>query len=257
MELMARFGYAAKGVVYVVVGGLAVQAAAGAGGGTTGGEGALRTIAGQPFGQLLLWVLALGLVGYAVWRFFQAAFDVESHGTGAEGIVIRGGYLASGAVHGLLGVYAVRLATGNGGGGGGGAQSVTAKVLAHPFGAWVVGLAGTAVIGYGLVAAYRAWTRKYRQEVAFGRLDPRVQRWIDRAGRLGLAARAVVFTLIGVFLIEAAVQSNPSQARGLDGALETLAAQPYGPWLLGLVAVGLVGYGVWSMVKARYRVFST
>lgn len=257
VELMARFGYAAKGVVYVVVGGLAVQAAAGAGGGTTGGEGALRTISGQPFGQLLLWVLALGLVGYAAWRFVQAAFDVEGHGTDAKGIVIRGGYLASGAVHGLLAVYAVRLATGNGGGGGGGTQGVTAKVLAHPFGAWVVGLAGVAVIGYGLVAAHQAWTRKYRQGVAFGRLDRRVQRWIDRAGRLGLGARAVVFTLIGVFLVKAAVQSNPAQARGLDGALETLAAQPHGPWLLGVVAVGLVCYGVWSMVKARYRVFRT
>ena len=255
VELMARFGYAAKGVVYIVVGGLAVQAAVGGGGGTTGGEGALRTIAGQPFGQLLLWVMALGLAGYALWRLVQAALDVEGHGTGAKGVVIRGGFLASGAVHGLLAVYAFGLATGNGGGGGGGTESATAKVLAHPFGAWVVGLAGVAVIGYGVVAAHQAWTRKYREGVAFGNLDHRVQRWIDRAGRLGLAARAVVFTLIGVFLIKAAVQSNPSQARGLDGALETLAAQPHGPWLLGVVALGLVCYGVWCLVKGRYRVF--
>ncbi|HEX6200324.1 MAG TPA: DUF1206 domain-containing protein [Thermoanaerobaculia bacterium] len=254
---MARFGYAAKGVVYVVVGGLALQAALGGGGGTTGGEGALRAIAGQPFGQVLLWLLALGLVGYALWRFVQGVLDVEDRGTDAEGLAVRGGFLASGAVHGLLAVYAFGLVTGNGGGGGGGAQGATAKVLAHPFGAWLVGLAGVAVIGYGLVAAHRAYTRKYRQEVAFGRLDRRVQRGIDRAGRLGLAARAVVFGLIGVFLIRAAVQSNPAQARGLEGALDTLAAQPHGPWLLGVVAVGLMAYGVWSMVKARYRVFRT
>ena len=256
VEALARVGYAAKGVVYVVVGSLAVRAAIGDGGGTTGGEGALRAIAGGPFGQVLLWALAIGLVGYTVWRLVQAVLDPEDKGADAKGIASRGAYLASGAVHGLLALYAFRLATGNGGGGGG-AQSLTAKVLANPFGAWLVGLAGLALIGYGAVAGYRSYTRRYRREVAFGRLDVRVQRWIDRTGRLGLAARAVVFALIGVFLIRAALQSNPSQARGLEGALDTLAGQPYGPWLLGLVAAGLVAYGVWSMVKARYRVFRT
>lgn len=257
VETLARLGYAAKGVVYMIVGVLAVQAALGDGGQTTGGEGALRTVAHQPFGQVLLWLLGVGLVGYALWRFIQAALDPESRGTDASRIAARVGFAASGIVHGGLALYAFGLATGNGGDGGGGAQSLTAKVLANPFGAWVVGLAGLAVIAYGIKAAHSAYTRGYRRKLAFGSLDARARTWVDRAGRLGLSARAVVFTLIGGFLIRAAVQSDPSEARGLEGALDTLAAQPYGPWLLALVAVGLVCYGIYSLVKARYRTFQT
>lgn len=257
VEALARLGYAAKGVVYVVVGGLAVQAALSGGGETTGSEGALRAVARQPFGEVLLWVLAVGLVGYSLWKLVAAFLDPEGKGTGAAAIANRGGYLASGVVHGLLAAYAFRLATGDGGGGGGGAETWTAEVLVHPFGAWLVGLAGLAVAVYGVKEGYLSYTRKYRQDVAFPRLDLGAQRWVDRAGRVGLAARAVVFGLIGVFLIRAALQSNPSQARGLEGALDALAAQPYGPWLLALVAAGLVAYGVWCLVKARYRVFRT
>lgn len=257
VEVLARFGYAAKGVVYVVVGGLAVQAVLGAGGETTGEEGALRAIGAQPFGRLLLWALAIGLVGYALWRFVEALLDVEAKGTGAAGLASRGGYLASGVIHGFLALYAFKLATGDGGGGEGGTESATAEALTQPFGAWLVGLAGLAVIGYAGREAYRSYTRQYRREVAFGRLDLRVQRWIDRTGRLGLASRSVVFGLIGFFLLAAALRSDPSQARGLEGALDTLTRRPYGPWLLGIVAAGLVAYGVWSMVKARYRVFPT
>lgn len=170
-------------------------------------------------------------------------------------ILARLGFAAKGVVYMIVGVLAVQAAFGSGGGGG--TQTVTAKVLSNPFGAWLVGLAGVAVIAYGLKAAYRAYARKYRGKVAFGHLDARARTLIDRAGRLGLSARAVVFGLIGIFLIEAAVRSDPSQARGLDGALDTLAAQPYGPWLLGLVAIGLACYGFYSLVKARYRTFHT
>jgi len=257
VEILARLGYAAKGVVYMIVGVLAVQAAFGGGGQTTGGKGALRSLADEPFGQVLLWLLGIGLVGYAVWRFIQAGVDPEGKGTDAKGMAARIGYAASGVIHSGLALYAFRLATGSGGGGGGGTQTVTAKVLSNPFGAWVVGLAGVAVIVYGIKAAYRAYTRKYREKVAFGHLDRRARTLIDRAGRLGLSARAVVFGLIGIFLIKAAIQSDPSEARGLEGALDTLASQPYGPWLLGLVAIGLVCYGFYSLVKARYRTFHT
>ncbi len=253
--LLARLGYAAKGVVYIIVGVLATQAAFGRGGETTGSEGALRTIAAQPFGQAMLWLVGLGLFGYALWRFIQAGIDPEHKGTDASGVAARLGYVASGVIHASLALYAIRLATGSGGGGGGSTQSLTAKVLANPFGQVVVGLAGLAVIAYGLKAAYSAYTRKYRDKVAFGQLDARARQWVDRVGRLGLSARAVVFGLIGVFLLRAAIQSDASEARGLEGALDTVARQPYGPWLLALVAIGLACYGVFSIVKARYRAF--
>lgn len=257
VEMLARFGYAAKGVVYMIVGILAFQAASGSGGQTTGSEGALRAVAGQPFGQVLLWLIGIGLIGYALWRFIQAGLDPDRKGTDASGIASRVGYAVSGVIHGGLAFYAFQLASGNGGGSGGGTQDMTAKVLANPFGTWLVGLAGVAVIAYGLKSAYRAYTRRYRDKMAFGRLDARARTWVDRAGRLGLSARAVVFALIGVFLIRAALQSDASEARGLEGALDTLAAQPYGPWLLGLVAIGLACYGFYSLVEARYRTFRT
>ena len=252
--LLARLGYAAKGVVYIIVGVLATKAAFGQGGQTTGSEGAIRTLAAQPFGQTMLWLVGIGLFGYALWRFIQAGVDPEHKGSDASGMAVRIGYAASGVIHGALAFYAIGLATGDGGGGGS-SESVTAKVLANPFGQVVVGIAGLAVIAYGVKAAYRAYTRKYRDEVAFGQLDARARRWVDRAGRLGLSARAVVFALIGIFLLRAAIQSDASEARGLEGALDTVAGQPYGPWLLALVAIGLVCYGVFSIVKARYRAF--
>lgn len=253
--LLARLGYAAKGVVYIIVGVLAVRTAVGQGGQTTGSQGALRTIVGEPFGQALLWLIGIGLFGYALWRFIQAGVDPEHKGTDASGLAARVGYAASGVIHSALALYAVRLAMGGGGGGGGGQQSLTAGVLASPFGQVVVGIAGLAVIAYGAKEAYRGYERKYRDEVAFGSLDARARRWIDHAGRWGLCARAVVFGLIGLFLLRAAIRSDPSEARGLEGALDTLAGSSYGPWLLGLVAIGLVCYGVFSIVKARYRVF--
>jgi Domain of Unknown Function (DUF1206) len=258
--LLARLGYAAKGIVYIIVGVLAVQTAFGSGGQTTGSQGALRTIADEPFGQVMLWAIGLGLFGYALWRFIQAGIDPEKKGTDASGILARLGYAASGVIHTGLAIFAVRLGMGSGGsggGGGGGSQGLTAKVLANPFGQVIVGLAALAIIGYGVIAAYRAYTRKYRDKVAFGRLDVRVQRWVDHAGRLGLSARAVIFGLIGVFLMRAAIQSDASEVRGLEGALDSLAGSSYGPWLLGLVAIGLVCYGVYAIVKARYRTFPT
>jgi hypothetical protein len=253
--LLARLGYVAKGIVFFIVGVLAVRTAMGEGGQTTGSQGALRTLADEPFGQLMLWLIGIGLFGYALWRYIQAGIDPEHKGTDVSGIIARLGYAASGVIHTGLALYAVRLAMGSGGGGGGGQQTITAKVLANPFGQVIVAIAGLCVIGYGFKAAYRAYKRTYRDKVRFGQLDARARGLVDKAGRLGLSARAVVFGLIGVFLLRAAFQSDPSEARGLEGALDTLAGSSYGPWLLGLVAVGLVCYGVFSIVKGRYRVF--
>lgn len=256
IERGARIGYAAKGVVYTIIGVLALQAAFGTGGETTGSQGAIYEIAEAPFGQVLLILIAVGLLGYAAWRLVQAAVDPEHKGDDAKGVAKRVGYVVSGLSYGLLAFTAASIVFGwgsGGSGGGGSQQEWTAKLLAQPFGQWLVGLVGLIVIGVGLYQFKKAYTASFMKKYKTGAMSATERTWAERVGRFGLAARGVIFAMIGSFLIQAAVQAQPSETRGLSGALQTLAEQPYGPWLLAIVAAGLVAYGVYCFVSARYR----
>jgi hypothetical protein len=258
VESLARLGYAAKGVVYAIIGVLAVQAAFGTGGSTEGSRGAIRTIAQQPYGRVLLVVLAVSLLGYVIWRFAQSLFDAEGYGTDGAALIRRIGFAVSGSTYALLGVMAVRIAMGGGSGGGGSAkQAWTAKMLSQPMGPWLVGLVGVVIIGVGFYHFYRVYTESYMDSYKVGAMSQKERRLAHRAGQWGLSARGVTFVIIGIFFIQAARQHDPSEAQGLDAALSALASQPYGPWLLGAVAIGFVAYGVHSFVKARYRHFET
>jgi hypothetical protein len=256
---LGRFGYAAKGIVYIIIGALAIQVALGSGGQTTGPSGALDTIARQAYGQILLLAIAVGLFGYALWRFIQAWVDPEHEGSDAKGMVKRSGYTISGIVYGLLGVEAIRLVIGSSAGGsgdGGGdqqAQDWTATLMAQPFGQWLVAIVGLILIGVGLYQGYRAYSAKFKQKLKLHEMSVTEQRWATRSGRLGFAARGVVYLMLGGFLIQAALTHNPEEAGGIGRALGELASQPYGPWLLGIVAAGLVAYGFFCFVLARYR----
>jgi len=253
VERLARLGYLAKGIVYTIVGVLAVQAAFGAGGQTTDAKGALGAIAAQPFGKFLLALLTVGLIGYVVWRFVQAVQDPEHKGDDAKGWATRLGYAVSGLIYASLAFTAIGLIRGSGGGGGGNSkQDWTAQLLAQPFGQWLVGLVGAFVIGLGFYQLYKAYKAKFRKEMKLHEMSPTEETWATRIGRFGLGARGVVFCIIGFFLLQAARQSDASEVRGLDGALQSLAQQPYGPWLLGIVALGLVAYGIHMAVQARY-----
>jgi hypothetical protein len=252
VERLARFGFAAKGFVYAVVGLLAVQTAIGVGGRTTDSEGALSTIAQQPFGQVLLALVAIGLVGYVLWRLVEALLDPEHKGHDAKGIVQRLGYGLNAIVYAGLAWSALQLLVGASSGGSS-PQSMTARLMAQPFGQWLVGTVGAGIIGLSFYEFYEAFTASFRKRLNLHEMSDREQIWAIRIGRLGLAARGVVFALIGIFLIQAARRANPNQARGLDGALQALAQQPYGPWLLGIVALGLIAYGIHMVVQARYR----
>lgn len=251
VEKLARLGYAARGVVYALVGILAVQAAFGSRGQTTDTRGALQKIAEQS--TLLLWVIALGLFGYALWRLIQGALDPENKGSDAKGLAKRGAMVASGILYGGLALAAVRIASGGGDAGSGGQQGFTASLMDKPFGRWLVVLAGIAVIVSGLYQMKEGWTEKFKKHLKLQEMDATEQRLATNTGKAGLLARGIVFLLTGWFLIQAGLRHDPSQARGLGGALETLAAQPYGPWLLAVVAIGLVAFGAYSILQARYR----
>ncbi len=235
-----RFGYAAKGFVYAVVGILAAQAAIGGGGKTTNTKGALKTIVTQPFGKVLLALVAIGLVGYVLWRFVQAIQDPENKGTDAKGLITRLGYGFSGIAYADLALSAARLVFGSGGGSSGGSstQTWTARLLAQPFGQWLVGTVGAIVIAIAGYQFYRAYSAKFRKKLKTHQMSRTEQTWATRVGRFGLATRGITFLIIGWFLIQAALQAQAQKARGLGGALETLAQQPYGPWLLGIVRWG-------------------
>lgn len=252
---LGRLGYLSEGIVYGLIGVLAVQVALGRGGATTDNKGALARIAEAPFGQFLLSAVIIGIIGYALWRFLQAALDTDNEGTDAKAIVKRLGHAGSGAVHVALALSALRLLrTGSAGANSdSSAKGWAAELLSKPFGQWLVALVGLVVIGMGAYQVYKGVKAKFRDEVKLGEMSATEERWFTRLGRLGYAARGTVFALIGLFLIVAARRGNPNEAHGLDGALGTLVQQPFGPWLLGLVALGFVAYALFLFAEARYR----
>lgn len=257
MEMTARVGYAARGIVYMLVGGLAVLAAIGSGGQTSGSRGALRTLLDEPFGQALLVAIALGLLAFALWREVEALSDADHRGTSGKGLAIRAAHVVSGAIYLGLAVYAVSLAFGwstggasSGGSGDQGAQGWTAWLMSQPFGRWLVGLVGLGVAGVGLAFVWRGWRGNVTEHLHYA---PKARSWVVPLGRAGFAARGIVFLMIGGFLVIAAWQADSSEARGLGGALRTLQEQPYGWILLALVAAGLFAFGVFGVVQAVYR----
>ncbi len=258
MSLLARLGYAVKGVVYLMIGGLAIALAIGHGGEATDQRGAIEAIYAQPFGKILLLVVGVGLVGFALWSFIQALFDTEGKGSEAKGIIARIGYAGVGVAYAALAFGTFELATGSGAGNLGkstttSTQDWTAKLLKLPFGVPLVVIVGLVVIGIAGYLFFKAYSAKFQQRLNLARLNAGLRKWMVNLGRFGYAALGVVFTIIGIFLIVAAIQHNAHEAKGLDSALKELLLQPFGPVLLAVVALGLIAYGVYSFVEARYR----
>ncbi len=252
---MARFGYAAKGVVYVVMGVLAVLAAVTAGGGsTTDQNGAFQTIEEAPYGQVLLGVVAIGLMGYVLWRSIQAVADPDGEGLDLKGVAKRIGYAGSALIHAFFAFTAANLAAGAGGDWGSSAEEWTGWFLSLPLGWLLVAAIGAGIVGVGLYQIYEAYHAEFEKYLKLGALGDGEHGWIEHGGRFGVAARGVVFVVAGVFLVLAALQSDEQEVRGLGGALAALLEQPFfGNLLLGVVAVGLVAYGLLMFAIARYR----
>jgi len=256
-EWLARIGLAAKGISYVILGVLAIGVAVGKGGKTTSRSGALAELAQHPFGTVLLIVLAVGFASYALWRIVQA-FAERAEDPDAEGQAkkwgTRAGYLGRAAVYAGLAYVSVKILVGSQAQESQNKQARqhTAEAFSWPAGRWIVAAAGLVIIGVGLWNLYRGVTRKFEDKWRGG-MGQTAKKWGGWIGVMGHIARAVVFVLIGIFITKAAIEYDSKEAIGLDGALQKLAAQSYGSWLLGLTAAGLIAYGVYCLFDAWYR----
>jgi hypothetical protein len=252
VERLARVGYTAKAVLYMTVGLAAARAAFGSGGGTTDTGGALRLVHDMTFGSVMLLTAAAGLLGYAVWRVVEAIIDPDRRGDGPKGLALRVSFAARGLFHGALGVAALRLASGS--------RSTetedqarhwTAFVLEVPGGELLVWLGAAVVTGYGVYQLYRAYAPKLGRQLDLRSLSNRAHVWVVGVSRFGIAARGIVFCLIGFFLGRAAARHDAGNVGGIRESLDMLADM--GRWPFAVVALGLIAYGGYELVNARYR----
>lgn len=246
----ARVGLVAYGITHLLIAWLALQIAFGSGGETADQSGAFQTLAQQPFGRALLWVLVVGFVAVALWRAEQAIWGYRYVTDRAKNLRERGESGFKAAVFVVLAVLAWRTAMG--GGGGNEPQTATAGVLGWPGGQLIVAVAGLVILAVGVLKVVRGWRKKFLEDMSLPG-DPAARRLVERLGQVGSVAKGVAIGLIGVLVVVAAITFRPDQATGLDGALKGLAAQPHGLLLLVVVALGLAAYGVFCFFDARYH----
>ena len=252
----AKAGLTAKGVVYCLVGIIAFMAAFELGGKSTEGAGktgVFQTILEQPFGKWLLGLVALGLLCYAIWRLIQAVQDTDRKGSDAKGSAKRLRYAFSGIVYGGLAFMAAKLALGNGGGGGDSRQTLVRELLQQPFGQWLVGILAVAIMLTGLYQIYYGYSEKYKKKVSGAGLKSDVEGKMIKAGKLGYIARGIVWLVIGYLFLQAALKSDAQEAGGSSSAFAFLEQSSYGSFILGAVAIGLICYGVFMFMRAKYQ----
>lgn len=252
LQTAARIGHLAKGIVYALIGVLAIREAIGQGGQVAGGQEAVQYLGSQPFGQVMLVLIGAGLGGYAIWRFLMAAQDTEGDGDDAMGVVKRLGYAVSGVVNGALAYTALEMAFGTSGGGGS-AQGWTAQLMSLTFGRVLVFVVGVSIVGVGFHQLYVAYEKRFMERLNTSAMSAKVRQVTTRLGQIGCAARGVVFPIIGVALVTAAVRHDPSQAKGLGAALRSVATSGFGQVMLILVAAGFIAYGIYMVAAAKYR----
>ena len=252
VERLARVGYAAKALLYITIGILAAQAAFGPGGRTTDTQGALRVVHDMTFGRVVLLVIAAGLLGYAVWRVVEAIVDPDGRGNNLKGLALRAGFAIRGLAHGALGIAAFRAALGNQTSGSNNqARALTSSAFSMPGGELLIYAGAAFIAGYGLYQLYRSYASKLGRQLELGALSAEMRPWVVRVSRFGIAARGVIFCLIGLFLARAAQRHDATQVGGIRESLNMLA--DLGRWPFAIVALGVIAYGVYELVNARYR----
>ena len=253
---LARIGFVARGVIYATIGLLAIQVAMHASSSSsksTDQRGAMETIQHQPFGHWLLIAVAIGLGGYSLWRFVQAYVGLGPEGGGDSSNMGRVIAAASGVAYAAMCALAVSILIGGSSSGSSSPHKSTAGVLGWPGGQWLVGAAGAIFIGVALYQGYKGVSKKFLEEDKTQEMGATTKRWFTGLGVIGHLARMIAFGLIGIFVLKAAIDYAPKKAVGLDGALAKLAHHSYGPFVLGVVAVGLFAFGLYSIADARYR----
>jgi hypothetical protein len=256
VQLLGRSGYAAKGVVYAVMGSLALALVAGAGGTTTDTKGAIATIAGASAGRALVVVLAAGLAGLAAWLAVDGIVDPGGRRrSGAWAVLSRTGEVMAGVAHGSLGFAALRLGAGDGAGRGGdeAARSWTALALDLPAGRALVLCAAAISVFIGARQIWIALGRRFLRHLDLGAMSRGLRTMVAPLGAAGITVQGALFVLVGLFFAQAAIEREPHEATGFDGALETIARQPLGTALLAVAAIGLLAYAAFAFVEARHR----
>ncbi|HEX8993471.1 MAG TPA: DUF1206 domain-containing protein [Anaerolineales bacterium] len=253
MEVLTRIGYGTRGVIYLTMGILAVDVALGRGGALASPQGAIAAIGKQPAGLIFLWVILLGLISYALWGVVRAVYDPLHKGRDMKGLLARFGFLTSAFGYAILvwptyGYISGSSKTASGSG----TQKLIASVMAMPWGRWAIGIVGLAVLAGGLYQIYLGFKADFDRQFQTYALTREEVKVVTDVGRFGTAARGVVFAVVGGLIALAAYRANPSQPVGIDTALTTLMHQPYGIWLLGIIALGLIAFGFYSMLGALW-----
>jgi hypothetical protein len=253
MSGLARAGLLARGVMYGLIGVIAVQIALGNAHQQADRTGALRLVAATPVGNVMLWLLVIGFAGLTLWRLSEAAFGGPGSDANTPGARLL--CVVKAAIYAALTYSIAKYALGLGAPSSTNQQSqdLTAAALRHPGGQVIVAIAGVIIVGAGVYLAAQAYRRRFLRGMRFGSASTTTRKVVTWFGQVGGIARGVVFVTVGIFLVVAAVEARPGQAKGVDSALRELARTPFGPWLLALVAIGLVLFGVYSCCEARWR----
>jgi uncharacterized membrane protein len=247
---LARIGLGARGVIYILIGWLAIQVAIGHSSQQPNQEGALQLLAHNPIGLITLWLIGIGFIGYALWRLSEAAFGVVGEGNRA-GPRLKS--LIRAIVYAFLAALTFKVIAGSAGNQTHKQQDVTASVMHHTGGTWLVGLVGLIILIVGLVMVAEGIRHKFMKYLNTGAMSRRTRQFVERLGQIGTTARGVVFAIAGGLIIDAAISFNPKKSGGLDKALLTLRHAPAGEFLLLVVALGVLIFGVYGLCEARWR----
>ena len=253
LELLERLGYLVRGALYAVMGLLALGIALRVTGGqTTDLSGSLVFLVSNPFGKLVLVVVAVGLAAYSLWGFTRAIYDPLHRGSGASGYAARLGFVSSAVSYAAIVILALQLLAGSGAPSGDSTQKTIASVLTHPAGGGLTILIGLIAIAIGLGQFLEAYQANFAKDLKGAEMSQSERMWAIRFGRFGMFARGVTFLVIGWFVVQAGIHHDPAQAQGFGGAFVFLLAQPFGRIVLGIVALGFVALGLHSFACARW-----
>jgi len=252
LETLARVGLIAYGVVHLLIGWLTLQIAWGASAASADNSGALKTLAEQPFGKVLLWLVAAGMVALALWQASEAIWGYQ-HRTGADRVRKRISSGATALVYLALGVSAALVAVGSGSSSSQSEQQATSGVLAWPAGQFIVVLAGLVIIAVGVAGVVKGARKSFAEEIDTSSMKPIARKVVAQLGQVGYIARGIALSVVGGLLGYAALTFDPQKAQGLDGAMRAILEQPFGRFLLTAVALGFIAFGLFAFLQSRYR----